>query len=70
MLLGGFAVGASVGTGSRDETTIASTHHHALQAPLGARWLERLGRSSAAFGSDVLDGAGALATVRGLPQFQ
>jgi queuine tRNA-ribosyltransferase len=70
MLLGGFAVGVSAGTGSRGETTIASTHHHDLQLPLGARWLERLGRSSAAFSSEVVDGVGALATVRGLPQFR
>ena len=70
MLLGGFAVGVSVGTGRSSETTIASTHDHGLQVPLGARWLERLGRSSAAFSSDVLNGAVALATVRGLPQFR
>ena len=69
MLLGGFAVGVSVGTGTRDETTIASTHHDALQLPLGVRWLERLARSSAAFSHDVLDSAAALATIRGLPQF-
>ena len=69
MLLGGFAVGVSAGTGRSGETTIASTHHRGLQLPLGARWLARLGRSSAAFSSDVVDVAGALAIVRGLPQF-
>ncbi len=73
MLLGGFAVGRSVGTGNRDETTIASTHHQTLTAPLDARWLQRLGRSSAAFPSDVsteVDArAAAVARVQGLPQF-
>ncbi len=74
MLLAGFAVGSSVGTGDRGETTIACTDHHALLQPLGARWLLRLGRSSAAFPSDVpSDAAGhaaALASISGLPQFQ
>ena len=70
MLLGGFAVGVSVGTGNRAETTIACTHHHALALPLGERWLSRLGRSSAAFPSDVIEGAdAAVARVRALPQF-
>ncbi len=70
MLLGGFAVGRSVGTGNRDETTIASTRYQSLSLPLGDRWLLRLGRSSAAFPSDVLDTrADALTRVRALPQF-
>ncbi len=73
MLLAGFAVGRSVGTGNRDETTIASTDHHALALPLDARWLLRLARSSAAFPSDVSKDvdlrAAAVARVRGLPQF-
>ena len=73
MLLGGFAVGRSVGTGNRDETTIACTHHQSLALPLDARWLQRLGRSSAAFPSDVskdLDvRAAAVARVQGMPQF-
>lgn len=73
LLLGGFAVGRSGGTGNRGETTIACTHHQGLEQPLDARWLQRLGRSSAAFPSDVSDEvdprAAALARVRGLPQF-
>ena len=73
MLLGGFAVGRSVGTGDRDETTIACTHHQGLEAPLDARWLQRLGRSSAAFPSDVSKDvdvrASAVAQVSALPQF-
>lgn len=67
MLLAGFAVGRSVGTGNRDETTIASTNHLTLALPLDARWLLRLGRSSAAFPSDV--SGDALARVSALPQF-
>lgn len=71
MLLGGFAVGRSAGTGNRDETTLACTHHQALLLPLGARWLERLARSSAAFSGDVAveRRAAAVARIRGLPQF-
>jgi len=42
-----------------------------LVLPLGERWLLRLGRSSAAFPSDVLgDRAAAVARVRALPQFR
>ena len=71
MLLGGFAVGTSVGTGNRDETTIAATHHRSLSLPLGERWLLRLGRSSAALPSDVTDSLeAAVARLRQLPQFQ
>ena len=74
LLLGGFAVGSSVGTGDRAETTIACTDHRALASPLGARWLLRLGRSSAAFPSDVSVEAAGHATARAricaLPQFQ
>jgi tRNA U34 5-methylaminomethyl-2-thiouridine-forming methyltransferase MnmC len=46
LLLAGFYVGAGVSTGTKGETTIAATRLEALEAPLGARWLERWGRSS------------------------
>ncbi|WP_224245740.1 MnmC family methyltransferase [Hyalangium gracile] len=46
LLLAGFYVGAGVSTGTKGETTVAATRLEALQAPLGARWLERWRRSS------------------------
>jgi tRNA U34 5-methylaminomethyl-2-thiouridine-forming methyltransferase MnmC len=46
LLLAGFYVGAGVSTGTKGETTIAATRLEALEAPLGARWLERWSRSS------------------------
>lgn len=47
LLLAGFYVGAGLSTGTKGETTVAALHPSALQAPLGARWLERWERSSA-----------------------
>ncbi len=47
LLLAGFYVGAGLSTGTKGETTVAAVHPGALQAPLGARWLERWERSSA-----------------------
>lgn len=47
MLLAGFFVGQGLSTGTRTETTVAATKKELLQAPLGARWLERWQRSSA-----------------------
>jgi hypothetical protein len=47
LLLAGFYVGAGLSTGTKGETTVAGLHPSALQAPLGARWLERWERSSA-----------------------
>jgi tRNA U34 5-methylaminomethyl-2-thiouridine-forming methyltransferase MnmC len=47
LLLAGFYVGAGLSTGTKGETTVAAVHPSALQAPLGARWLERWERSSA-----------------------
>jgi tRNA U34 5-methylaminomethyl-2-thiouridine-forming methyltransferase MnmC len=47
LLLAGFFVGAGVSTGTKGETTVAATRLGALEAPLGARWLERWRRSSA-----------------------
>jgi tRNA U34 5-methylaminomethyl-2-thiouridine-forming methyltransferase MnmC len=46
LLLAGFYVGPGVSTGTKGETTIASTRLEALESPLGARWLERWRRSS------------------------
>ena len=46
LLLAGFYVGAGLSTGTKGETTVAAVHRAALEAPLGARWLERWERSS------------------------
>jgi tRNA U34 5-methylaminomethyl-2-thiouridine-forming methyltransferase MnmC len=46
LLLAGFYVGAGMSTGTKGETTIAATRLETLEAPLGARWLERWSRSS------------------------
>jgi tRNA U34 5-methylaminomethyl-2-thiouridine-forming methyltransferase MnmC len=46
LLLAGFYVGAGVSTGTKGETTVAATRLESLEAPLGARWLERWRRSS------------------------
>ncbi|GAC1538394.1 MAG: hypothetical protein NVS3B10_02860 [Polyangiales bacterium] len=73
LLLAGFAVGAGVSSGERRETTIAAVDVADLEAPLDARWLDRLARSTAAFPSDVEGDAHAraesLARVRACPQF-
>lgn len=59
LLLAGFAVGLGGGTGHREHTTIAATDVEDLAEPLGARWLTRLGRSTAAFPADVAQDAAA-----------
>ncbi|WP_224360502.1 tRNA (5-methylaminomethyl-2-thiouridine)(34)-methyltransferase MnmD [Hyalangium versicolor] len=46
LLLAGFYVGAGVSTGTKGETTVASTRLESLEAPLGERWVERWRRSS------------------------
>jgi queuine tRNA-ribosyltransferase len=46
LLLAGWFVGVGPQTGSRGETTIASTQLSRLKAPLAERWLERWSRSS------------------------
>ncbi|NTX01638.1 MnmC family methyltransferase [Myxococcus sp. CA040A] len=46
LLLAGFFVGAGASTGTKGETTVASTRREALASPLGTRWLERWTRSS------------------------
>ncbi|CAN5925219.1 hypothetical protein BH11MYX4_BH11MYX4_44680 [soil metagenome] len=73
LLLAGFAVGLGDPTGDKEQTTIAATNAADLAAPLDARWLTRLERSSAAFPTDVpADEAGraaAFASIRAMPQF-
>lgn len=73
LLLGGFAVGAGGRTGDRAETTIAAVDVKDLAAPLDARFLERLARSTAGFARGSIDSdegyEEALARVRGCPQF-
>ncbi|WP_342374608.1 MnmC family methyltransferase [Myxococcus stipitatus] len=46
LLLAGFFVGAGASTGTKGETTVASTRRESLVAPLGTRWVERWTRSS------------------------
>jgi queuine tRNA-ribosyltransferase len=67
-LLAGFAVGVGPATGAARETTIAAIDPADLTHPLGARWLERLARSSAPFPSDAPPDA--LVQVRRHPQFR
>jgi queuine tRNA-ribosyltransferase len=73
LLLAGFAVGIGDRTGDKEQTTIAAMDAGDLSAPLDARWLTRLSRSSAAFPSDVLADpdarAAAFAQIRAMPQF-
>ena len=73
LLLAGFAVGIGDRTGDKEQTTIAAMNAADLAAPLDARWLTRLARSSAAFPSDVPGDdegrAAAFAQIRGMPQF-
>jgi tRNA U34 5-methylaminomethyl-2-thiouridine-forming methyltransferase MnmC len=45
LLQSGFFVGQGPATGLKEETTQAATHLVDLQMPLGAKWLERWGRS-------------------------
>ncbi len=47
LLLAGFWVGAGAPAAVKKETTVASDGPAALEAPLGARWLQRWRRSSA-----------------------
>jgi len=47
LLLAGFWVGAGAPAAVKKETTVASDGPEALEAPLGARWLQRWRRSSA-----------------------
>ncbi len=70
MLLGGFAVGVGVSTGENKHATVGALDVRdlaAVAAPLDARWLERLARSSAPFPSDAP--ADALERARAAAQF-
>ena len=67
MLLAGFCVGFGASTGTKEHTTTAATNPGALDAPLGSRWLDRLGRSSAPLPADAP--ANALERIRRAPQF-
>ncbi len=48
LLLAGFYVGVGHATGEKDETTIAANDLGLIEAPLDARWLERVRRSTSA----------------------
>ncbi len=73
LLLAGFMVGVGGRTGLRAETTIAAVDLADLEQPLDARWLARLGRSTAAFPADVASEpearAAAIAQVHACAQF-
>jgi queuine tRNA-ribosyltransferase len=53
LLLAGFAGGVGGAAGSKGQTTVAAVDAAALERPLGARWLERLARSSAPLPEDA-----------------
>lgn len=67
MLLAGFAVGLGVQLGGSKRATAAAVGVADLAEPLDARWLERLGRSSAPFPADAP--GDALARVAAMGQF-
>jgi queuine tRNA-ribosyltransferase len=68
LLLAGFFVGLGDAAGDKQaNTTVAALELERLARPLDARWLERLGRSSAPFPGDAP--ADALARVAAHPQF-
>ena len=53
LLLAGFCVGTGGASASKSQTTIAAMRREDLSDPLGERWLERLGRSSAPWPTDA-----------------
>jgi queuine tRNA-ribosyltransferase len=68
LLLAGFFVGLGDRAGDKQaNTTVAALELERLARPLDARWLERLGRSSAPFPSDAPNDA--LARIAAHPQF-
>ncbi|MBX7114508.1 MAG: methyltransferase [Myxococcaceae bacterium] len=69
LLLSGFFVGAGLSTGTRVETTIASTSPQMLERPLKERWLERWKRSSARAPHGQTFSADIERAVFGHPQF-
>jgi queuine tRNA-ribosyltransferase len=68
LLLAGFVVGHGDASGPKVETTAAALPPSMPARPLDARWLTRLGRSSAPFPSDAP--GDALARIAALPQFR
>ena len=68
LLLAGFAVGYGIAGGEKQKrTTLGAVRVEDLSAPLDARWLERVRRSSAAWPADAP--SDALARLESLPQF-
>lgn len=67
LLLAGFFVGTGEASGGKGLTTVAATTLADLKAPLDARWLARLARSSAPFPADAPDAA--LSVVAEVAQF-
>ncbi|HZH03385.1 MAG TPA: MnmC family methyltransferase [Myxococcaceae bacterium] len=70
LLLAGFFVGAGSATGSKGETTAASTRCERLAAPLGPAWLGRWERSSSPSPHGEAMSLEMEAAVRAHPQFQ
>jgi queuine tRNA-ribosyltransferase len=68
LLLAGFAVGHGDASGPKEETTAAALPPALPARPLDARWLARLGRSSAPFPADAP--GDALARISASPQFR
>jgi queuine tRNA-ribosyltransferase len=68
LLLAGFFVGIGDPSGPKSGTTAAAVDLADLKRPLDARWLERLGRSSAPFPADAH--GDALDRIRAHPQFR
>jgi queuine tRNA-ribosyltransferase len=67
LLLAGFAVGEGATTGNARPTTLAALDASELARPLGARFMQRLCRSSAPFPADAP--ADAFSQVQKMPQF-
>jgi queuine tRNA-ribosyltransferase len=68
LLLAGFAVGHGDASGPKEETTAAALPPALPARPLDARWLARLGRSSAPFPADAP--ADALGRIAASAQFR
>ncbi len=68
MLLAGFAVGLGAPTGDNKWATIGAVDATDLATPLDGRWIDRLGRSHAAFPCDAP--ADAIDRIRSAPQFR
>ena len=69
-LLAGFFVGHGAATGTRVESTFASTQQALVPAPLGARWLQRWRRSSARGPHDAACTEEIERAIEAHPQFQ